>query len=83
MIVHQMGSVLCYGDAITNAIAALDRQLVAWGLTTRMYGADVSAARLSKAESDTAYTALSGASPAGAAPGTTSVCAASRCTNWP
>ncbi len=50
-----MGSVLCYGDAITNAIAALDRQMTAWGLTTRIYGANIEAARLPKAELDTAY----------------------------
>ena len=50
-----MGSVLCYGDAITNAIAALDRQMTSWGLTTRVYGANVEAARIPKAELDTAY----------------------------
>ncbi len=55
MVIHQMGSVLCYGDAITNAIAALDRQLTAWGFATRIYGADIAAARMPKAELDTAY----------------------------
>ena len=55
MIVHQMGSVLAYGDAITNHIAAIDRRLIGWGYATRIYGANIEAARLPTAQLDTAY----------------------------
>ena len=57
MVIHQMGSVLGYGDAITNHIATLDRQLVEWGFSARLYAASVEGARIARAELDTAYTA--------------------------
>lgn len=55
MRVHQMGSVLCYGDAITNEILAIDGHLTGWGFETRIYGANIEASPTAKAQSDAAY----------------------------
>jgi L-malate glycosyltransferase len=42
--IHQMGSVLSVGDAVTNHIVEIDRRLSAWGYNTAIYGADITAA---------------------------------------
>jgi len=55
-VIHQIGSTLFYGDAITNHIAALDHQLTSWGFETRIYAAKIEGARMAKAELDEAYT---------------------------
>lgn len=55
MIIHQIGSVLCYGDAVTNHIIEIDRRLSAWGFATRIYGSNVDAAPVDKAQPDRKY----------------------------
>ncbi|RPI54150.1 MAG: hypothetical protein EHM56_06535, partial [Chloroflexi bacterium] len=55
MIVHQMGSVLAFGDAVTNHIVEIDRRLRAWGLATRIFGANVEAAPGDQAQLDAGY----------------------------
>ena len=55
MIVHQMGSVLSLGDAVTNHIFEIDRRLRGWGFTTRVYGADIANAPGHQAKRDSAY----------------------------
>jgi len=50
-----MGSVLSVGDAVTNHIVEIDRRLRAWGLTTAIYGADITAAPDASARPDTDY----------------------------
>jgi glycosyltransferase involved in cell wall biosynthesis len=50
-----MGSVLCYGDAVTNHIVEIDRRLSAWGFATHIYGANVDAAPVEKAQLDSKY----------------------------
>ena len=55
MRVHQMGSALGYGDAITNHILALDRLLRGWGLETAVYGHTVEARLGDVAQLDVAY----------------------------
>jgi len=54
-VIHQIGSTLAYGDAITNHIVALDHQLSRWGLPSRIYGARIDGSRITKAELDTAF----------------------------
>lgn len=55
MIVHQMGSVLAVGDAVTNHIMEIDRRLSRWGFDTRIYGSDITAAPKGRAASDREY----------------------------
>jgi glycosyltransferase involved in cell wall biosynthesis len=55
LIVHQLGSVLARGDAVTNHIVEIDRRLTRWGLATRIYGADIAAAPTDKAQLDREY----------------------------
>jgi L-malate glycosyltransferase len=55
LIVHQMGSVLSVGDAVTNHIFEIDRRLRQWGVSTRVYGADVSNSPGTRAERDSAF----------------------------
>lgn len=50
-----MGSVLTFGDAVTNDILEIDRRLRAWGLTTRIFGANVDAAPDDRVQIDTGY----------------------------
>jgi glycosyltransferase involved in cell wall biosynthesis len=54
--IHQMGSVLAAGDAVTNHIIEIDRRLRAWGFLTAIYGADIAAAPTAAAQADTDYT---------------------------
>jgi L-malate glycosyltransferase len=58
VIVHQVGSVLSTGDAVTNHIFEIDRRLRGWGFSTRIYGADISNAPGGRAERDEAYARL-------------------------
>lgn len=53
--IHQMGSVLAFGDAVTNHIVEIDRRLSQWGFDGRIYGAEISAAPTDKAQVHTAY----------------------------
>jgi glycosyltransferase involved in cell wall biosynthesis len=53
--VHQMGSVLCYGDAVTNHIVEIDRRLSGWGCATRIFGSNIDAAPVDKAQLDIEY----------------------------
>lgn len=55
MIVHQMGSILAFGDAVTNQILEIDRRLRAWGLATRIFGASVDAMLGGQAQLDVGY----------------------------
>lgn len=55
MNIHQMGSVLCYGDAVTNHMVEIDRRLSAWGYATRIYGANIDAAPVDNAQLDSEY----------------------------
>ena len=55
MRIHQMGSVLSAGDAVTNHIVEIDRRLKAWGFDTAIYGADISAAPAASIRPDTDY----------------------------
>lgn len=50
-----MGSVLAYGDAVTNHIVEIDRRLSQWGFDSRIYGADIALSPTDKAQSHTAY----------------------------
>ena len=53
--IHQIGSVLAAGDAVTNHIVEIDRRLKAWGFTSHIYGADIAAAPIDTAQPDAAY----------------------------
>jgi L-malate glycosyltransferase len=53
--IHQIGSVLAAGDAVTNQIVEIDRRLARWGFTSCIYGSDISAAPVAKAQLDAAY----------------------------
>ena len=55
MRIHQMGSVLSVGDAVTNHIVEIDRRLRAWGFATAIYGADITAAPAVSARPDSDY----------------------------
>ena len=55
MRIHQIGSVLATGDAVTNQIVEIDRRLARWGFTSCIYGSDISAAPVAKAQLDAAY----------------------------
>jgi glycosyltransferase involved in cell wall biosynthesis len=50
-----MGSVLSFGDAVTNHIIEIDRRLSRWGFTTGIYGSNITATPTNKAQPDTAY----------------------------
>ena len=50
-----MGSVLSVGDAVTNHIVEIDHRLRAWGFTTAIYGADITAAPAVSARPDSDY----------------------------
>jgi glycosyltransferase involved in cell wall biosynthesis len=50
-----MGSVLSYGDAISNDIVEIDQRLGAWGFESRIYGSNIEAAPTPKAQRDVAY----------------------------
>ena len=43
------------GDAVTNQIVEIDRRLARWGFTSYIYGSDISAAPIAKAQLDAAY----------------------------
>ncbi len=62
MIVHQMGSVLSVGDAVTNHMMEIDRRLRRWGFDARIYGADITAAPKGRAASDREYDPATGGS---------------------
>ena len=53
--IHQIGSVLAAGDAVTNHIVEIDRRLKAWGFTSHIYGADIAATPIDTAQPDAAY----------------------------
>ena len=55
MKIHQIGSVLAAGDAVTNHIIEIDRRLAQWGFTSCIYGADITAAPVAAAQLDDAY----------------------------
>ncbi|MCW5854317.1 MAG: glycosyltransferase family 4 protein [Anaerolineae bacterium] len=55
MRIHQVGSALGYGDAVTNHMLALDRLLRGWGLATALYGHTVEPRLGEVAAPDTAY----------------------------
>ncbi len=55
LTIHQMGSVLAYGDAVTNHIVEIDRRLSRWGLDSRIYGAEISLSPTDKAQLSAAY----------------------------
>ena len=55
MRIHQMGSVLSVGDAVTNHIVEIDRRLRAWGFNTAIYGADITAAPVAAIRPDSDY----------------------------
>ena len=54
-VVHQLGSELGYGDAVTNDMLAIDARLKAWGLDAHVYGAVVEPRLQGLAQPDTAY----------------------------
>jgi glycosyltransferase involved in cell wall biosynthesis len=55
-----MGSVLAYGDAVTNHILEIERRLRAWGMETRVFGANIEAAPGARAELDAGYQEFAG-----------------------
>ena len=55
MTIHQMGSVLASGDAVTNHIIEIDRRLSKWGFDSRIYGADITTAPTTKVQPHIAY----------------------------
>jgi glycosyltransferase involved in cell wall biosynthesis len=53
--IHQIGSVLSSGDAVTNHIIEIDRRLCNWGFTAGIYGSNIVASPTDKARPDAAY----------------------------
>ena len=53
--IHQIGSVLAAGDAVTNQIVEIDRRLARWGFASQIYGSEISAAPIATAQLDSAY----------------------------
>jgi len=56
--IHQVGSVLALGDAVTNHIIEIDRRLSRWGFASAIYGADIAASPVDKARPDREYAAV-------------------------
>ncbi len=54
MRIHQLGSALGYGDAVTNHILTLDRLFKQWGLASAVYGQQVEDRLAHLAQPDTA-----------------------------
>ena len=55
MRIHQIGPVLCAGDAVTNQILEIDDCLAQWGFATSIYGSDITCAPPGRTQPDSAY----------------------------